>query len=211
MSIDIPSRLAALTHLGTAWILYLLIALSIVALAVILERTYALVLMPDDGARCRIELAALLRSGDFDGARSRAQASPSFEARVVASGLGSSLPSAAAAEQRLAGALQLAKLDMERRLAFLGTLGNNAPFIGLLGTVIGIVRAFKTLDGGAGKVSAGLMTEVGEALIATAVGILVALPAIAAFNIFQRVVKTRLARIDALGRELVAALSMERN
>ena len=211
MSIDIPSRLAALTHLGAAWILYLLIALSIVALAVIFERTYALVLMRDDGPQCRIELSALLRSGDLEGARARALASPSFEARVLASGLGSPLPSAATAEQRLAGALQLAKLDMERRLAFLGTLGNNAPFIGLLGTVIGIVRAFKTLDGGAGKVSAGLMTEVGEALIATAVGILVALPAIAAFNVFQRVVKTRLTRIDALGRELVAALSTENN
>jgi biopolymer transport protein ExbB len=105
--------------------------------------------------------------------------------------------------------MQLVKLELERRLAFLGTLGNNAPFIGLLGTVIGIIRAFRALEAGAGKVTAGLMTEVGEALVATAIGILVALPAIAAFNVFQRLVKARLARIDALGRELVAALAGE--
>ena len=73
---------------------------------------------------------------------------------------------------------------MERRLAFLGTLGANAPFIGLLGTVIGIIRAFAELNEAAGKVTAGLMTEVGEALVATAIGIMVAIPAIAVFNAY---------------------------
>ena len=68
---------------------------------------------------------------------------------------------------------------MEKRLAFLGTLGSNAPFIGLLGTVIGIIRAFHELNSAGGKVTSGLMAEVGEALVATAIGILVALPAIA--------------------------------
>ena len=95
---------------------------------------------------------------------------------------------------------------MEKRLTFLGTLGANAPFIGLLGTVIGIVRAFALLDQSAGKVTSGLMSEVGEALVATAIGILVALPAVAFFNVFQRVIKARLARADALGRELLAQL-----
>jgi len=207
MSIDVPARLAALTHLGASWILWLLIGLSVIALAIILERAMALVVARDDAAACRRELTALFRAGDLAAAEARARRSPSYEARVVAAGLGSSAPTAAAAEQRLAGAMQLVKLDMERRLAFLGTLGNNAPFIGLLGTVIGIIRAFRALEGGAGKVTAGPMTEVGEALVATAIGILVALPAIAAFNVFQRLVKARLARIDALSRELLAALA----
>jgi biopolymer transport protein ExbB len=99
---------------------------------------------------------------------------------------------------------------MEKRLAFLGTLGNNAPFIGLLGTVIGIIRAFHELNDSAGKVTAGLMSEVGEALVATAIGILVALPAIAAFNYFQRIIKARLARAEALSRDVMAYLKADR-
>ena len=99
---------------------------------------------------------------------------------------------------------------MERRLAFLGTLGANAPFIGLLGTVIGIIRAFAELNESAGKVTAGLMSEVGEALVATAIGIMVAIPAIAVFNAYQRVIKTRLARAESLGREVMAYLRSDR-
>jgi biopolymer transport protein ExbB len=99
---------------------------------------------------------------------------------------------------------QLVRLNMERRLAFLGTLGNNAPFIGLLGTVIGIVRAFQTLDSGTGAQSAGLMAELGHALIVTDVGLIVALPAVAAFNTFQRIIRARIGRGEVLAREVLA-------
>jgi biopolymer transport protein ExbB len=88
----------------------------------------------------------------------------------------------------------------------LGTLGSNAPFVGLLGTVIGVVRAFDELSAATGQVTAGLLSEIGEALIATAVGILVAIPAIAFFNLFQRAIKVRLGQSDALGREVLAYL-----
>jgi biopolymer transport protein ExbB len=104
----------------------------------------------------------------------------------------------------------VAKIRMERRLAFLGTLGANAPFIGLLGTVIGIIRAFAELNEAAGKVTAGLMSEVGEALVATAIGIMVAIPSIAVFNAYQRVIKTRIARAESLGREVLAYLKSDR-
>ena len=110
----------------------------------------------------------------------------------------------------MSGAIQMAKLHMEKRLAFLGTVGANAPFVGLLGTVIGIIRAFHSLNESAGKVTAGLMAEVGEALVATAIGILVALPAIAFFNFFQRIIKSRLARADAFGKEVLALLKAEK-
>ena len=103
-------------------------------------------------------------------------------------------------------ATQTERVSMERRLVFLGTLGANAPFVGLLGTVIGIIGAFHELDASGGKVTAGLLSVVGEALVATAVGIVVALPAVAFYNMFLRINKTRLARADALGRELLAAL-----
>ena len=98
------------------------------------------------------------------------------------------------------------RLRLERRLAFLGTLGSNAPFIGLLGTVIGIVMAFDAL-GAAGPNAAApatVMAAIAEALVATAVGLAVAIPAVMAFNGFHRRIKVMLARADALGRRLLS-------
>ena len=56
----------------------------------------------------------------------------------------------------------------------------------------------------------GLMAEVGEALVATAIGLLVALPAVAAYNFFQRVIKARITRADALGKDVLAFLQSKR-
>ena len=228
MHIDLLARLNSFANHGATWVMWLLVALSIVGLGIILERALTLYAARDDLARVRdrllgvanrrdrqgnVDLDVDLGDGlgdaigdDFGAALIHAGRSRAFEASVLvaAAYAGGGL---AAAEQRMAGALQLARLQMEKGLAFLGTVGTNAPFVGLLGTVIGIIRAFHALDASGGKVNAGLMVEVGEALVATAIGILVALPAIAFFNLFQRVIKTRLARAEALGRELAGALA----
>jgi biopolymer transport protein ExbB len=112
------------------------------------------------------------------------------------------------------GASALQRLKLEKRLAFLGTLGNNAPFIGLLGTVIGIIAAFDELgkvkmaaaSGATQLAPEAVMARISEALVATAIGILIAIPAVAAFNAFQRVVKGTVANTDALGHLLLAHL-----
>jgi biopolymer transport protein ExbB len=93
---------------------------------------------------------------------------------------------------------QRQKLD--HGLVILGTLGNNAPFIGLFGTVLGIIIAFRDLalnpQGGASVV----MRGISEALIATAVGLIVAIPAVIAYNFFQRLVKRHVSTADAISR-----------
>ena len=108
----------------------------------------------------------------------------------------------------MASATAIGRLRLERRLSFLGTLGNNAPFVGLLGTVIGIVQAFHQLEraGLGGSASADIMGAIAEALVATAIGIMVALPAVAAFNYFQRVIRARISRGGALGSDVVSHL-----
>jgi len=208
---DIQERLTAFAMLGAGWVMWLLVLLSIIALAIVLERAYYLLSSRDDMRALRADLLKRLQKGDTDGARKRLARSKSFEARIVHAGLEATDDGAASAEERMAGESSLAKLQMERNLAFLGTVGNNAPFVGLLGTVIGVIRAFHALDDSQGQVTSGLMSEVGEALVATAIGILVALPAVATFNLFQRIVKGRLARADALGREVLAYLKGRRN
>ncbi len=201
---DIIERLLAISHYGSRWVLWLLIALSICALAVVIERAVLFASSRDDTTRLRAELRRLLRDNDLELARRRLEESPSFEARVAVAGLDAG--GVASAEERMLGESELCKLSMEKNLALLGTLGNNAPFIGLLGTVIGIVRAFRELESSSGQVSAGLMSEIGEALVATAIGLLVALPAVAAFNLFQRIIRARMGRANVLAHEILAFL-----
>jgi biopolymer transport protein ExbB/TolQ len=208
---DIQAKLTAFAMLGATWVMWVLIGLSIGGLAVALDRSIYLLRTSDNVHKLKKEILLLLTRGQLVAARERLAKSRSFEARIVASTLESPEDGAASAEDRMAGATQVAKIRMEKRLAFLGTLGANAPFVGLLGTVIGIIRAFAELNTAGGQVSAGLMTQVGEALVATAIGIMVAIPAIAFFNGFQRVIKTRLSRAEGFGREVMAYLKAERS
>ncbi|MDB4946470.1 MAG: MotA/TolQ/ExbB proton channel family protein [Labilithrix sp.] len=208
---------SAMVGLGSAWVLVLMLVLSVVSLAIMLERAWLYWSLRDDVAGLMRDLGRLLRAGDLDGARKRLEASPSAEAAVVIAGIVEAGMGPDAAEEAMLGASALQKLKLEKRLTFLGTLGNNAPFLGLLGTVIGIVGAFDELGkqkgAGAGVAAAAtnvapeaVMTNISEALVATAVGLVVAIPAVAAFNWFQRVVRTTLANTDALSHVLLAHL-----
>lgn len=95
---------------------------------------------------------------------------------------------------------------LERYLGSLATLGNVSPFVGLFGTVLGIIRAFeaiaKTGSGGIGTVSAGIA----EALVATAAGLFVAIPAVIAYNYFVGRVKLFTAAMDSAASEMVDRL-----
>lgn len=212
---------SALVGLGAGWVLILMFALSVVSVAIMLERGWLFISLRDDIPKLMRDLAALLRAGDWEGARRRLEASPSAEAAVVVAGLVEAPRGAQAAEEAMAGASALQRTRLERRLAFLGTVGNNAPFIGLLGTVIGIVAAFDELAReaaaagsapgsqaatNAASVSATLQAHISEALVATAVGLFVAIPAVAAYNLFQRMVKATLANTEAVGHLLLAHL-----
>jgi biopolymer transport protein ExbB len=95
---------------------------------------------------------------------------------------------------------------LEHRLTSLATLGNISPFVGLFGTVIGVMRAFEAIartgSGGLGTVSAGIA----EALVATAAGLFVAIPAVTAYNHFVSRVKACATEMDGAGSEVLARL-----
>lgn len=207
---------SAMVGLGATWVLILMIVLSVVSLAIMLERAWLYWTLRDDIPALMKELGRMLREGDFSGARRRLEQSPSAEAAVVLAGVVEAEHGAEAAEEAIDGASALQRVKLERRLAFLGTLGNNAPFLGLLGTVIGIVGAFDELGKAKGATASGaqvapeaVMSNIAEALVATAVGLLVAIPAVAAFNAFQRVVKTTLANTEALAHLVLAHLKAD--
>lgn len=204
-----------MTTSGAGWVLYLLFALSIISVAIMLERAWFYWSLRDDISSLASKLRDSLRSGSVESAKRLCEASPSAEAAVVVAGLVEADRGPKTADEAMKGAAALQRMKLEKRLAYLGTLGNNAPFIGLFGTVIGIVQAFDALavqnaDAAAQAAQAGapqeVMAALAEALVATAVGIGVAIPAVFMYNYFQRQSKAILANTEALSRVLLAHL-----
>ena len=206
-----------MTNFGAAWVMWLMIALSVGSVTIMLERGWFYYSIRDDIPQLAAALREKLRDDDMPAALSVLQKSPSAEAAVVVAGLREADRGAKAAEKAMRGAAALQKMKLEQRLAFLGTLGNNAPFIGLFGTVIGIVQAFDALGkqgmGNAAAATAAaptaVMSSIAEALVATAVGLAVAIPAVAAYNFYQRHTRAVLGNTEALTNVLLAHLSGE--
>jgi biopolymer transport protein ExbB len=186
---------------GAEWVLWLMLALSVISLAIMLERAWLFYTLRDDVEAIMRDLAKLLRAGDLKGAKARLEQSPSSEAAVVVAGLAEVDLGHASAEEAMAGAQALQKLKLERRLAFLGTLGNNAPFIGLLGTVIGILGTFQLLKG---SVSIDVIgPKISEALISTALGLGVAIIAAMSFNFFTSRVELYVVDMNDVSSEFI--------
>jgi biopolymer transport protein ExbB len=202
-----------LLDVGASPIMYLMIALSVVSAAIILERLFFFLVSAGKVERLAQDLTEHLDRGDVAGAARLAIGSRSAEAAIVAAGLKRFDHGAAAVEEAMTGATVLQRMRLERGLAFLGTLGNNAPFVGLLGTVIGIVQAFESLERAglaAGGAGAEVMGAIAEALVATAIGLAVAIPAVAAFNYFQRRIKAILGNSAALTHVLLSHMKSEK-
>jgi biopolymer transport protein ExbB len=200
---------------GAGWVMWLMLGLSVISLAIILERAWFFYSLRDDLGVLARDLRNALEVS-FESAKRRLSASPSAEAAVVLAGIEVHAKGADSAEKAMEGAAALQRMKLERRLAYLATLGNNAPFIGLFGTVIGVIGAFKALDSDKAAAAAEtatqfankqVMSSIAEALVATAVGIAIAIPAVAANNYFQRQIKSTLANTEALTKVLLAHLS----
>jgi len=192
-----------LLDIGASPILYLMLALSVVSVAIMVERTLFFFRIRENLERLAGELGRALQLGDIESAKQIVSTSASAESAIVAAGLSRVEHGAAAVEEAMSGASAVQRIRLERRLGFLGTLGSNAPFVGLLGTVIGIVQAFEQLQvagaaNGSGGAMNGVMGAIAEALVATAIGLVVAIPAVAAFNAFQRRIKGILGNAEAL-------------
>jgi biopolymer transport protein ExbB len=200
----LSQKLLTLTNLGAEWVLWLLVILSFASIAIMIERAAFFV------ARRAGDVDALSRrmlEGDLAGAAGAVEGRPGMEADVVRAAAAHAARGPEALREVVAATIERGRIEYERRLAFLGTLGNNAPFVGLFGTVLGIIRAFFELSRNPGAAGAGtVMAGISEALVATAVGLLVALPAVVAYNLFQRALRRTTQRASALGHAAVATL-----
>jgi biopolymer transport protein ExbB/biopolymer transport protein TolQ len=185
----IVQSLLKISLLGATWVLYLLLFLSVVSIGATLERVLFFRKNKNAGKDLDVAVQKALLANDYPALKQVLGKSDSLEASILRDALRWKKGGPEAVADALESGLGRAREDLDRGGTLLGTLGNNAPFVGLFGTIIGVIEAFSHLGAssqGAGGGMAKVMGGIAEALIATGVGIFVAIPAVVAYNLFQK-------------------------
>ena len=196
----------AIAQFGHEVTLWILVILSILSLTFILERFFTLRKVKTDSEKVSGQISETLQSSQLSEIEEFNKDKATMTGRALAYGLRHVKDNGSEGLEEIFSAYKLTeKPKLEKYLNFLATVGSNAPFIGLLGTVFGIMDAFRGLATSQGEATA-VMNGISEALVATAVGLLVAIPAIIAYNYFQRQVKASIQGLDGI-RDLCLAYS----
>ena len=193
--------IAQVTHEITLWVLILL---SILSIAFILERFFTLGKVRRQTQVISERLKEILQTNNLGELEELAKNRDVLEGRALSYGLRHVRDRGLnGLEEIFSSFASLERPALERSLSFLATVGSNAPFIGLLGTVFGIMDAFRGLAQSQGDATA-VMVGISKALVATAVGLIVAIPAVIAYNYFQKQVKAILLNLNSV-RDLCLA------
>lgn len=184
--------------LGDIWVLWLLLAASIMSVAVMFDRWLLFFRNSISFTDFFTLFKSRLEENRLESAMELCAERRSIETRIAKEGLRNFSKGAHSVEEAMKSALVLERVNFEKNLIILSTLGNNAPFIGLLGTVLGVIKAFHDLGTIGSSGASVVMTGISSALIATAFGILLAIPAVIANNYFQTRLKQATANTQSL-------------
>ena len=192
--------------LRSSFTMIILMACSVVALTFIFERWLFYKHTSIDADRFFMKIKEAFRNDGTEKAISVCNSSLSPLAAVVKSGLEESGKKPVIAAEMMDAMAIDQRTKLEKNLSILGTLGNIAPLIGLFGTVVGIIRAFHALSvsGSAGPsvISAGIA----EALVTTAAGLVVAVPAVIFYNYYLRRVETVMDEIESVSKKVLVLM-----
>jgi biopolymer transport protein ExbB/biopolymer transport protein TolQ len=210
-------KLVFVAQSGASAVLYLLLFLSVISIGVVIERWWYFRKRRLNLESAAADLEKQLRAGNVEAARKELGKSKSVEAEIVCDALVWYADGAEAVQEIVQKGVRQRRKVFEGSLLFLGTLGNNAPFVGLFGTVLGVIAAFRELGAAQANMAAAgggmnnVMSGIAEALVATAIGILVAIPAVIAFNIFQKRGTDIEENSAALSNVIVASMAAQRH
>jgi len=204
-------KLLKVALLGSSWVMYTLLGLSVFSIGAMIERTLYFWRRRDDVDELGERLVTLLEQGDTAGASALLKKSKSIEASVIEPAMKFINSGAEALSDAIDGQMIRARQELERGSTLLGTLGNNAPFIGLFGTIIGVIIAFHQLGTSqTGQSMNAVMGGIAEALVATGVGLFVAIPAVVAYNLVQKRIGDIEGNVAAIAKDMTALLKAER-
>ncbi len=186
----LAEKIFGVAHLADQVVLWLLLVLSVLSIGMILERFFALRKVSNESQRVRAKIKLALQSNSVEDIEDLAKDPDSLEGRAAGQAMKYLRTSGSKGLEEIFNTIALSERpDLERYLNFLATLGSNAPYIGLFGTVLGIMKAFNDLaiapDAGQQTVMAGISM----ALVATAAGLFVAIPAVIAYNYYSKQVR----------------------
>jgi biopolymer transport protein TolQ len=206
----LSEKIFAIAHLADQVVLWILIVLSILSIGMILERFFALrkVSAQSNLVRGRIRMA--LQSNSVDDIESIAKDVESLEGRAASYALRHMKDAGSRGLEEVFNTFSLTeKPDLERFLGFLATVGSNAPYIGLLGTVLGIMKAFNDLAQAPEAGQQTVMAGISLALVATAAGLFVAIPAVIFYNYYSKKVRGVMQGLESV-KELCLAYAKKK-
>src|ERR1043166_6782095 len=186
---NLSSAFVEFAQLGANWVLWLLIGLSVFSWGALIVPGLWLRKRHPDTERFTRELRGAYERGELDRLQTKYMDDPAVPIQVGLRGLSVRSHGADAVAEAMHGERARWRRAADRNLIVLGTLGNNVPFVGLFGTVLGVINAFQHLAVKSAEAEKETLSTIAEALSATAIGLLVAIPAVIAFNFFSRRVR----------------------
>lgn len=206
----LSERVFAVAQVADQVVLYLLLFLSVVSIGLILERFFSLRRIAKESQKQRARLKNALQSYSIEDVESLGKDIETIEGRAVAYALRHIKDNGSKGLEEVFNSFALIeKPELEKSLGFLATIGSNAPYIGLLGTVLGIMKAFQDLAQSADAGQQTVMAGISLALVATAAGLFVAIPAVISYNYFQKQVKGIMQNLESV-KELCIAVAKKR-
>lgn len=195
----LTERIFAVAEIADQAVLWVLIVLSIISLGMILERFFYLRRISAESISVRTKIRAALQSHSIEDIESIPRNPETIEGRALGYAMKHIKESGSKGLEEAFNSYALTERpELERFLSFLATVGSNAPYIGLLGTVLGIMKAFNDLASSAEAGQQTVMAGISLALVATAAGLFVAIPAVISYNYFQRQVRGILQGLDSV-------------
>lgn len=206
----LSEKIFAIAHLADQVVLWILVVLSILSIGMILERFFALRKVSNQSAQIRARVRMALQSNSVDDIEGIAKDVDSLEGRAASYALRHMKDSGSKGLEEVFNTFSLTeKPDLERFLGFLATVGSNAPYIGLLGTVLGIMKAFNDLAQAPEAGQQTVMAGISLALVATAAGLFVAIPAVIFYNYFSKKVRAIMQGLESV-KELCLAYAKKK-
>jgi biopolymer transport protein ExbB len=206
---DLSGQFVAFAQLGAGWVLWLLVAMSVLSIGIMIDRALWLRRRDLDLERFTRELKGAIERDEVERFVEKYKDDPAIPARVALRGLEERKRGADAAGEAMHGERLHWRKEADKHLIILGTLGNNVPFVGLFGTVLGVINAFEHLRVNTAAAQDKTLDLIAEALAATAFGLLVAIPAVIAFNYFNRRIRVLMTGADECAHALLASLHGE--
>ncbi len=193
------------------WVMVLIVLSSVVALAICIERLYTLNPRKIAPPHLLATVWKQLKRGELDAEKLRNLKQSSHLGRILAAGLGNAYHGRDVMKESIQEAASHVIHDLERYLNTLGTIAAVAPLLGLLGTVLGMIKVFaEIMTQGTGNASA-LAGGISEALITTAAGLTVAIPALVMHRYFTGRIDAIVVELEQETIKLVDALHSQEN